>query len=423
MAEPVDIRGALDMRPEDAIRAFRARDALKLTVSWRDLEPEEHARAFTVAKVAKLDILAALGGSLDSALKEGQSFEQWRDGIVPALQREGWWGLVQDEDLTGTADPVFVGERRLRTIFTTNMRVSRAAGQWARIQALKTARPWLRYSAVMDSRTRPLHRRWHGLIRPVDDPVWRTIFPPNGWNCRCVVQQLSDRDMARRGYAPTPDDQMPDTGPAGSAWFGPPGARQRRDTARGIDAGWAYNPGTESLRGMAEKARQSIDQALMAGLEEAAQRTLADLVGSAVLDNHLRRPDAAAAIEALRGERGAFFPIAIVPQLIATALRADTRVALFSAATWGKQLANHAELGREFYAGLARISRWRHRSYLLPDRTVRVFADTDEGLIRMVFKQADDGREIFLVSVHSARPRDEAATAAASDMVENYMPD
>lgn len=268
MTDPITIRAALDLRPEDAIRAFRQRDELAISVSYRDLEPEEHARAFTAAKIAKLDILAALGGSLDTALKEGQTFQQWRDGILPTLQREGWLGLVQNEELTGTSRPVFVGERRLRTIFGTNMRVSRAAGQWARIQALKDSRPFLRYSAVLDNRTRPLHARWHGIIRPVDDPIWQTIYPPNGWNCRCQVQQLSQRDMDRRGYRVTPDGDLPDLGPTGSAWFGVP--RQRRDVIRGIDAGWDYNPGAQSFAGLVARAAEVLAKAEAAGLNLAA---------------------------------------------------------------------------------------------------------------------------------------------------------
>lgn len=285
MADPINIRAALDLRPEDAIRAFRQRDELAISVSYRDLEPEEHARAFTAAKVAKLDILEALGGSLDVALRDGQTFAQWRDGILPTLQREGWWGLIQDEALTGTSEPVFVGERRLRTIFATNMRVSRAAGQWARIQAVKAARPFLRYSAVLDNRTRPLHARWHGIIRPVDDPIWQTIYPPNGWNCRCQVQQLSQRDLDRRGWRVTPDGDLPDLGPTGSAWFGLP--RQRRDVIRGIDAGWDYNVGAASLRGMARKVVDSIKAAEIRDLDRVAMQTIEEIASDPVMRSAL----------------------------------------------------------------------------------------------------------------------------------------
>ncbi|MFN3370999.1 MAG: phage minor head protein [Sphingomonadaceae bacterium] len=265
------IRAALDLPPDDALRAFRARDELGFSVSWRDFEPEEHARAFTVAKIARLDLLSTVRESLDRALAEGQTFEQWRARIEPELRRAGWWGLVQDPALTGTSDPVFVGERRLRTIFATNMRVSRAAGQWARIQAAKDARPWLRYSAVLDNRTRPQHAAWHGIILPVDHPFWRTHFPPNGWNCRCQVIQLSDRDLERQGWSPTPEDRLPPMDPTGGMYFGQP--RAFRAKLPGIDHGWNYNPGAESLMALAERAEAAVLRAEAAGLAEAAEET------------------------------------------------------------------------------------------------------------------------------------------------------
>ena len=246
MADPITIRAALDLRPEDAIRAFRQRDELAVSYGWRDLEPEEHARAFTVANVFKLDLLAELGGSLDTALKEGQTFAQWRDGL--------------------SAEAQAFRTSRLQTIFRTNMRVSRAAGQWARIQALKDARPFLRYSAVLDSRTRPLHARWHAIIRPVDDPIWQTIFPPNGFNCRCQVQQLSQRDLDRRGWVVTPDADLPQLDPIGETLMG----GRIRPVIKGVDEGWDYNPGAQSFAGLVARAAEVLAKAEAAGLNLAA---------------------------------------------------------------------------------------------------------------------------------------------------------
>ena len=44
------------------------------------------------------------------------------------------------------------------------------------------------YDAVNDSRTRPQHLEWDGLVLPVDHPFWKTHAPPNGWGCRCMRQ-------------------------------------------------------------------------------------------------------------------------------------------------------------------------------------------------------------------------------------------
>ncbi|EFA28896.1 virion morphogenesis protein, partial [Haemophilus influenzae HK1212] len=32
-------------------------------------------------------------------------------------------------------------------------------------------------------------------VYPVDDPFWDTFYPPNGWNCRCKVFAVKERDL------------------------------------------------------------------------------------------------------------------------------------------------------------------------------------------------------------------------------------
>ncbi|WP_265469094.1 phage minor head protein, partial [Haemophilus influenzae] len=59
-------------------------------------------------------------------------------------------------------------------------------------------RPYWQYSAVNDDRTRPSHSAMHGLVYRYDDPFWATFYPPNGFNCRCSVIALAERDITRR---------------------------------------------------------------------------------------------------------------------------------------------------------------------------------------------------------------------------------
>lgn len=251
MAEaPPDIRAVFDLPPEDAIAYLRSK-GYQVTARWSEMLHREHARAFTVAHLARLDLLEAVRRTLDDALARGETFEQWRANIEPTLVREGWWGRAVDPSLTGADRPLVVGPRRLATIYDTNLRTSRAAGQWARIQEAKADRPYLRYSAVLDRRTRPAHRAWHGVILPVDHPWWATHFPPNGWRCRCTVQQFSERDMERRGYSVTPDDELPADDPRR---FVAADGRQI-DVPAGIDPGFAYNPGQDYWRALAPTIR------------------------------------------------------------------------------------------------------------------------------------------------------------------------
>jgi SPP1 gp7 family putative phage head morphogenesis protein len=256
-----DIRALVGLPPRDTVRAFEARDELRLSRRWTDLFQEEHASAFTVAKIADLDLLETIRRSLDDVARNGGTFEQWQAAILPELQRRGWWGLVRNPELTGVDYNVIVGPRRLRTIFDTNLRVSRAAGLWQRIQERKDVAPYLAYSAIRDARTRELHARWGGLRRglpriilPVDHPWWRTHFPPNGFNCRCTVIQLSRAQLEANGWAPMADP--PRQPPPRNYYL--PGAARPISVPAGVDPGFAYNPGAASFSAIAEKAARTL---------------------------------------------------------------------------------------------------------------------------------------------------------------------
>lgn len=52
----------------------------------------------------------------------------------------------------------------------------------------------LMYSAVLDTRTTPFCRAWDGVIRPVDDPIWNRVTPPNHYGERSILIPLTRDD-------------------------------------------------------------------------------------------------------------------------------------------------------------------------------------------------------------------------------------
>jgi uncharacterized protein with gpF-like domain len=68
---------------------------------------------------------------------------------------------------------------------------------------VKGTRPFLLYTTAGDEKVRTDHRPWHKFLLPVDHPFWLTHYPPNGWNCRCKVISLSERDIKRQNLKPT----------------------------------------------------------------------------------------------------------------------------------------------------------------------------------------------------------------------------
>jgi hypothetical protein len=129
------------------------------------------------------------------------------------------------------------------------MRMAHASGRWAQIQRVKARRPFLRYVAVDDTRTRPMHHDWHGTVLPVDDSWWRTHYPPNGWYCRCNTQSLSQRDLDRRGLKVSKSPPVVMTERTVNTPDGPVSVR----APQGIDTGFGYNVG-EAAWGRGEQA-------------------------------------------------------------------------------------------------------------------------------------------------------------------------
>jgi SPP1 gp7 family putative phage head morphogenesis protein len=232
------------LKPRDAIKALETRGKqLHKSFAWQDVWQDVHAQAFTVAKSTGFDILNDIYTAVQKALNEGQTPAQFAKELTPVLQAKGWWGRKEVVDPeTGRLVMAQLGSpRRLQTIFDVNMRVSYAAGHWAAFERTKEARPYLRYVAILDEDTRPQHRARHNLCLPVDHPYWDTWAPPCGWNCRCTLQSLSDRDVKQLQAEGEP------------LFFEPPPEQlvtyiNRRTGVEsqvpdGIDPGWAYNPG------------------------------------------------------------------------------------------------------------------------------------------------------------------------------------
>ena len=170
----------------------------------------QHAVAFTVAKMMDADMLAEVKDALETAQRNGTSFEVFKQRLKPYLMSRGWWGeQVMTDPVDGVAKLVQLGStRRLRVIFQTNMATAFAAGQWARIQSNKKALPYLRYNKSAAGQPRDSHRRYYGLVLPVEHPIWKQIFPPNGYGCQCSVSQLSRKQAEREGISGEPDVDM-----------------------------------------------------------------------------------------------------------------------------------------------------------------------------------------------------------------------
>ncbi|MEC7376171.1 MAG: phage minor head protein, partial [Pseudomonadota bacterium] len=213
--------------PRDALAYFRDKD-LRVGFDYQDVWGREHAHAFTVAKAMKMDILDDVRAGLDEALTEGKTFRDFSRNVKPKLQEKGWWGIKDEIDPnTGERRRVQLGSpRRLKTIYQSNLRSARSAGQWQRIQRTKETQPYLLYELGPSENHREQHVAWAGTLLPVDHPWWRDHMTPNGYGCKCRVRQVSEVEAERMEREGIQDplaeiETDPETGL-------PTGRRQRR---------------------------------------------------------------------------------------------------------------------------------------------------------------------------------------------------
>ena len=214
-----------------------------------------HHRAFTVAKITKLDLLSDVQESLAYAAENGLGFEEWKKSLLPTLAKKGWLGNVDAKDpKTGEIKQIYVGSRRLKNIYNTNMRVAYAVGAYE--EAMSSDAQFLRYTAVLDSKTRASHRALHGVILPKDHPFWDTHYPPNAWNCRCKARAYTKQELKSRGWSVTQNIPSVDPHPD-----------------------WAYNVGkTDNLDAVfADKVEKLKDKAVSEDFYKNAKAFLGEL--------------------------------------------------------------------------------------------------------------------------------------------------
>jgi SPP1 gp7 family putative phage head morphogenesis protein len=84
----------------------------------------------------------------------------------------------------------------LDTVFTTNMQKAYSLGRFEQLSdpAVRQALPYWQYLTLGDSRVRPEHAVLDYFAARAEDPVWLKIYPPNGFNCRCIVIGLLDEE-------------------------------------------------------------------------------------------------------------------------------------------------------------------------------------------------------------------------------------
>lgn len=157
--------------------------------------------AFTVGGYSNLQVIKMFHAKLDEAIANGTTLREFRQEMEEQLVAKGY----------EPTDPW-----AMENVFRTNLQTAYSVGAYQEMTApavLKN-RPYWQYDAVEDDRTRPAHEALNGKVYPADDPVWNSIYPPNGFRCRCSVTSMSQRELEQQGLTVEDDPPgiVPDAG-------------------------------------------------------------------------------------------------------------------------------------------------------------------------------------------------------------------
>lgn len=125
-------------------------------------------------------ILQDMKTRIDDALAHGTPFDDWKASVVATMKSNGLTDLLPDY--------------RLKLIFQQNVMNAYASGNWHQLNSINADIP-LVYLTAQDNRVRPSHLQWQGFTRPKSDPIWKKIWPPNGFACRCRVCAADKDDL------------------------------------------------------------------------------------------------------------------------------------------------------------------------------------------------------------------------------------
>lgn len=145
-------------------------------------------QAFTTALVQDQRIRTRIQAAIAGNVKRGESEKSFADVVNAEFNKAGLTRLKPYQ---------------IENIYVTNTSLAYGSGQMSKMLEVSGDFPYWKFSATMDSRTRPDHAALHGMIFRTGD---FTFWPPIGFRCRCTAIPLTSRQAAQYLKNSMPDD-------------------------------------------------------------------------------------------------------------------------------------------------------------------------------------------------------------------------
>lgn len=428
MPDGIDLGIAFGLPPREALRYFEEKGFRAGHWNWWDTWQDANARAFVIARTARLDVQQNIRDRLRQTLAQGMTEHDFIRTLTPELQRMGWWGKKVVVDSAGEAEVVQEGSLwRLKTIYRTNTMTAYNSARWKQQQENAVSRPYWQYIAVMDAKTRASHAAMHGRVFRHDDPIWNTHYPPCAFNCRCRVRALTERQVQSRGLnVESSEGHLAEvTQEVGvdkrtgevierPAWqYTAPDGRTMTPSP-----GWNYNPGRAAFQPDLDRYDYDLARQYVEGM----------LTGPAFKRTWQRVDSAVAAFLATDGATGMSlqritkilrrrgdavlgetYAVGILSAADRRLLGVETQVVRLSDDTLLKQAVSRTgqDFGLRDYWRVQRVI--EQASFIARQgENVLVFVERDGALYAAVIKRTQDGREMYLTSFRRSSLEDVA---------------
>jgi SPP1 gp7 family putative phage head morphogenesis protein len=178
---------------EEALRLFRERRLIS-PEEFDALSDRYREGGFVARRLVSLRLQEVARRSIDALLAQDMTLDE-----VYAAIREAERPEVRALGI----DPA--SSAYLDTVIRTNVATAYGAGRWAAMTSpdIISARPFVRYVTAGDEAVRPMHRALHGKVFRGGSDEASFYAPPLGYNCRCAMTTLSERQVTSRGYVLT----------------------------------------------------------------------------------------------------------------------------------------------------------------------------------------------------------------------------
>lgn len=181
---------------------------------FKDLPQEIRSLSFTVSNLETLRMVQLAQRSLENAMNQGLSFQEWKEVLDPDLIKSLY-------------------DSRLETVYRTN--VASVYAQSTRYNAATSkVTEYLVFSAVGDERTRKSHLALDGVCKRADSTFWDKYTPPLAYSCRCSVIAIDKEEAKEIGISRASNDSFKIDDGFGKSKLGDISSQVSKETEREI---------------------------------------------------------------------------------------------------------------------------------------------------------------------------------------------